>query len=323
MQDTPVHVRQRNLLQIFVSHMWERDSAYLALIELLRLNFGDRVADLSVPSSEALQLMSVGRNAMEEESTLQESHLRLSAGDRGILFRQIFEVSNEMDAAHERVRAQERGARLQRLLREAEERIALGKMSGLGSRRLESELNWLASLRSRVTDSKYEAGIHVKLVETYVGLETRLRALKQQLAVIEDEIRSRRERLTELEGMLDPDQYNRHQHVNPLMRAIRGRTSVARKCPTLALAIYERIRRADLVFVLASANDLYREWMEFEAELVTGMHKVVILIRPYDGAPAPPEFEWYARSRSLNLDGNDLIPMILRSVTGFLDESAL
>ncbi len=148
-----------------------------------------------------------------------------------------------------------------------------------------------------------------------VDLRAELRSIQTMLKVLHDEEDSRQRRVSLLRSISDESSYNLYEHPDVLMRAIRDPKSVARLHPPLALAIYERIRSSDVVFMLVSVTDMYRDWMMFESELATSVNKPIITVRPDETSVPPPELLRYTRLGSASVSEDDLFKQLRRGST--------
>jgi hypothetical protein len=75
---------------------------------------------------------------------------------------------------------------------------------------------------------------------------------------------------------------------------VKGKTDLATRFPTLCLAIYERIRNADLVIAIAGTYDQYHAWMEFEFAITADTSKPLLAVIPPDQDDIPMEIGYYA-----------------------------
>ena len=232
----------------------------------------------------------------------------------------------ETRACTEEQRRLERLMRIESSIELSEQRIALGKPH-LGERQLASEMAWLTELKeSRLQRDDQHTGealraTSLRLDEIFAErssllierrevevsrrrLEEGTTAMQRVVDVHEHEVTSRAERVQFLESGQDPSTYNEFQHMNVLMRKL-PTPEIARKHPNLALEIYDRVRRSDVVFFLMGAYDVYREWMEFEAALVTDMAKIAIAVVPPNEYRLTPHIEKYVHRNVVHWRENE------------------
>jgi len=309
METERVKLREPNRLNVFVSHLWERDQIYWRLTGILRALLGSALVDHSIPTSAALKLMSCGPQALEEERGLQRAHLAICEERLRLELEHQTEESRELEAMRSWIADGSGAVAAQASLARQERRVADPIANGIGQRQLPSEIEYLQDLRRRAarapTDDEY-----VRLCSAVSAKESELRATQRNIESLRDEVRSRLYRLSALEQHRDPSNYNEHEHQDVLMRAIRDPKSIARKHPNLALAIFERIRSSDVVFMLVGTTDMYREWMALESELVTDLGKVIVVVRPEDGIAPPPEMLRYSRRKSVRLEQSSIFDEI-------------
>jgi len=287
---------------MFVSHLWERDHVYWRLVGVLKSILGSALVDHSIPTSGALKLMSCGPQALEEERALQSSHITFCEERLRLELERQTQQNRELDAMRSRMVEGRAGLAAQASLLGQERRVSEPIAHGIGQRQLPSEISYLEELRNRAAQAPTIDDM-IQLRSVVSAKESELRATQARTESLREEIYSRRCRLNVLEQQhQDPSIYNEHQHVDVLMRAIRDPRSIARKHPNLALAIFERIRSSDIVFMLVGATDMYREWMELESELVTDLGKAIIVVRPKDEIAPPPEMLRYSKRDSVSID---------------------
>jgi hypothetical protein len=194
----------------------------------------------------------------------------------------------------------EREERLEDRIKKSTARLAELARPGAAQTLLQAEEQYLAHLQEALA-SRNSAHLKVSRQQTEESISEAKRLHEMALSEIEDlgvrrdlifgrlrdvkeEIDRRRARIINLRNEPSPELYNVFQRSDALLRSAKGNTELARRHPTLALEIYEQIRKADLVLVIAGTYDQYRGWMEFEFAIAADLAKTVVAILP----PRPP-----------------------------------
>ena len=86
-------------------------------------------------------------------------------------------------------------------------------------------------------------------------LRPKIDLIQNRIKETDKEIEFCQIRITKLEQDEAPEMYNVFQRTKALFSPVKGNTQLALRFPTLSLAIYERITRADIVLVIASMYD--------------------------------------------------------------------
>jgi hypothetical protein len=113
------------------------------------------------------------------------------------------------------------------------------------------------------------------------------------MRAVKGEIGLRQARLINIRQEPSPELYNVFERADALLKSAKGNTELARRHPTLALEIYHRILRSDLVFIIAGTYDQYRGWMEFEFAVAADLGKPVVAILPPDQDTSPIELQYF------------------------------
>lgn len=294
-------------LQVFVSHLWERNDAYEQLASLLRAMFGESLVDHSIPKTAALRLMSSGPQALEEERQLQQAHIETVTLRLAAEVQQEEMRTEQLRALEQEISASTAAADLRKEVQELETQLSNPEPLFLGQRGLRAKQAHLERLREMEARLPVAAD-PLPLKQKARDIEVALRRSRRAIAALQNELDARRDRVANLCAVRDGTWHNVHHHSDVLMRAIRDPQSITRRHANLALAIYDRIRRSDVIFMLVTAHDMYREWMEFESDLATDMHKPVITVHPDPGgASTPPELYRYSGLRSVRIDAQEVM----------------
>ena len=139
METERVKLREPNRLNVFVSHLWERDQIYWRLTGILRALLGSALVDHSIPTSAALKLMSCGPQALEEERGLQRAHLAICEERLRLELEHQTEESRELEAMRSWIADGSGAVAAQASLARQERRVADPIANGIGQRQLPSE----------------------------------------------------------------------------------------------------------------------------------------------------------------------------------------
>jgi hypothetical protein len=354
--------------RIFISHAWHREDLYTTLAQLLNDITHGKWVNLSIPSSEALRLKSVGEKGLLEEINLQEQVIANARQEQLELQQQIAQrenearikesqLDNEQDAAKAQSATEERMAenlvaemtqikgaeRLEERIKTCAERIRELAEKAAGEKRLDAEQEYLERLkhelqsrdveelkrrRQEVETSTSQLELRRKktlsLIEDLYeqratlrsGLQSGLQAIAEHIQRITNENEWRRARISWLNANPSPALYNVFQHASSLY-VLKCNRELTESFPTLSLAIYERIQRADLVIAISGTFDQYRAWMEFEFAVTADMSKpLIVVIPPNHGnfdEDFPVELRYY-NPKVVQWDRQQIVDIVQESI---------
>jgi hypothetical protein len=300
-----VEPREPEKLHVFVSHVWARDASYVRLVQILERLLGQRLVNHSVPTAEALHLLSAGPEAASQERSLQAQHLSYCREQIRIRTEQNSRLQVDLSNRRQQFSRIQSGLRAVDEIPKVEAKIRNGPQIGLGERLTRLEVAYLEDLRQRAATTA--GSEHAESLRNSIRkLEAELNEANADLRARSVEVTERLERISLLDGIESGEMFNMFHHPDVLFRAMSDSQSVQRLHPNLALELYYRIRVADVVVVLASANDLYREWMVFENNLITDLRKPLIVVQPDEATPVPPELVSFSMASPCKLSSYEV-----------------
>lgn len=296
-----IKLREHGRVSVFISHIWARDVSYRELESALSKVLGTSFRNLSVPTSEALAMLSVGPNALAEERRLQTRHLEYCRNQIEITTSHIIGLRMDVVALKDQLADLQRGIRAVSEIPKVESRVSRSLELGLGERMTRSEIIYLEELRN-LANRVPQLGNVSHLERSIEKLSLELNKAEVELRSRTNEADDREHRISILNRIEDPENFNKYHHPDVLFRALSSNNSVQRLHPNLALELYYRIRMADVVVVLASAHDMHREWMNFENSLSIDLHKPFVIVKACEDSGVPPELVRLSKSQSIRLD---------------------
>jgi len=134
--------------------------------------------------------------------------------------------------------------------------------------------------------------------------------LRSELERLDWELAERQARVNSLLSTIDRPSYNQYEHTAVLFRTGKDGTRLQRVAPNLALAMHDRIRRAELFILIAGMYDQYREWMAFEFRLAADLGKKIVAVLPPEQESGPTEIKYYVDKRFFPFDSDELLSYI-------------
>lgn len=317
-----IKLREPGRVHVFISHIWARDSSYLRLVDILHQLLGQSFINLSIPTKEALTLLSVGSGAMAEERLLQNRHLEYCQDQIELMKQQINKVQIELSNFEQRMSCLQRGIRATSEIPKVEARISNSRESGLGERLTRLEVAYLEELRG-LAEGVPKLGNASEMESSIRLLKSELRDAEIELRSRTNEVDDRTSRISLIDCIVDPGNFNKYHHPDVLFRAFTNSQSTQRLHPNLALELYYRIRVADVIVVLASASDLYREWIKFENSLFTDLRKPLVVVQPIEDSPVPPELIYFSMAPMCRLRDHEIRQRLFQLLGEDVAESVL
>lgn len=259
------------MLNVFISHPWDRNDLYNELGAILGSAFGAGWCDRSIGRDNAV---SIATGEMEVPQRRELLAQRLDA---------IVARTEEIDAT-----AVWHRARLTDAGHEQEELAACRTIDKL-----------LAAERDRILDPGYDERVRrlERLQRKYGGVDVdaALRAGIERIQEMEStlaQLRAEMERLVR-EARACRSSFERLDVVT-LGTTGKSRDRVLERFPNLALAIRNRIAGSDVVMVVVTPHSAFREWLEFEyQEAFVLRRSTICLLHPGLAVTVPPDLRGY------------------------------